>query len=629
MYITVLIAMESKLQKFQLKVNTGDKATEVFVLDSQFHRIAKGVGEELYFTLQAGLFIVKLQTGKKNIEKLIVLFKDMDIYFEPLEFISPVPLANLYQTSRSKTQIASDYSKKKESDVSLGKGSKLFVFGSIPKNLHTSNFPEQNTDPALGLTLKDFNDNILVDFGSPDIGTYSWEGEPWAACDMELYSGIYVLCVETNNGAQYKQTIVTCPGWQTQIFLQPRNYGMRDKDVRADLINSSILMSRMEYGFNPKDLINFHDGTSYRLIEQIRMALKCGRNTISKEILQTLTSGNLDNPMLGIYAAHVFLLNLQSSAFNFSEVKIIVENLRKLLGCSHPDVEAIALKIGMPTDYVFREFPMIANGWNFVLEASIKNPNLIPKDAITYTQYSQFWSNEFWLIWGKNTTNEKQELKQNILNIFQQEISPNTSKEIFRTFSKLTKVVASKQKVKEKILIHLPSYKKAIDNIMSNLSAHKLLQITQSLGVPHQKAIDLIQGLDLEDVTSAVQKYNIQLSSVDDDPQKNRWGNKSKNNFRKINATVLNSKIVGLYNVIINVASTKKELPLEGKVKFHLHNSFLNSTPIVPVIDGKATLKLTGVWGSFTVGAEVDEGKTQLELDLSKLRSVPQKFKVT
>lgn len=61
-------------------------------------------------------------------------------------------------------------------------------------------------------------------------------------------------------------------------------------------------------------------------------------------------------------------------------------------------------------------------------------------------------------------------------------------------------------------------------------------------------------------------------------------------------------------------------------VKFHLHHTFSNPDPVISVQDGEAVLKLTKVYGAFTVGAEADDGNTFLELDLAELSDAPKEF---
>lgn len=112
-----------------------------------------------------------------------------------------------------------------------------------------------------------------------------------------------------------------------------------------------------------------------------------------------------------------------------------------------------------------------------------------------------------------------------------------------------------------------------------------------------------------------------------DDPQKGKWGGKSENNMRKLSAKVSESIIPGLFVVRIMVESTSAKFPLEGLVKFHLHNTFLNPDPVIVARENKAVLKLSKVWGAFTVGVETDDGTTKLELDLAELEDAPMKFR--
>jgi hypothetical protein len=65
-------------------------------------------------------------------------------------------------------------------------------------------------------------------------------------------------------------------------------------------------------------------------------------------------------------------------------------------------------------------------------------------------------------------------------------------------------------------------------------------------------------------------------------------------------------------------------------VLFLIHNTFNPAIKkITPenFVNGKATLSLSPVYGSFTVGVITDGGKTMLELDLAGLPGVSEKFK--
>jgi len=109
-----------------------------------------------------------------------------------------------------------------------------------------------------------------------------------------------------------------------------------------------------------------------------------------------------------------------------------------------------------------------------------------------------------------------------------------------------------------------------------------------------------------------------------EDPQKGRWGGTPKANDRELRAKVkeLSSD---WFEVMLEIVSTSSA-PLTGEVRFHLHPTF--STPIqrVAPTNGNARLVLRA-WGAFTVGAEADEGKTRLELDLSQDSRFPETFR--
>jgi len=112
-----------------------------------------------------------------------------------------------------------------------------------------------------------------------------------------------------------------------------------------------------------------------------------------------------------------------------------------------------------------------------------------------------------------------------------------------------------------------------------------------------------------------------------DDPQKGKWGGSAESNFRKFTARIGPSLWPGFYKVDLQVETTNDLFPLTGVVKFHLHDTFQNPDPVIVVQGGKAILQLVKVYGGFTAGAEMDEGKTRLELDLAEVEDAPTEFK--
>jgi hypothetical protein len=71
---------------------------------------------------------------------------------------------------------------------------------------------------------------------------------------------------------------------------------------------------------------------------------------------------------------------------------------------------------------------------------------------------------------------------------------------------------------------------------------------------------------------------------------------------------------------------TRGSAPLRGITRFHLHPTFIPS--VVPVVAEEGIARLERLaYGAFTVGAEVDDGATQLELDLAEDSNAPQEFR--
>lgn len=110
-----------------------------------------------------------------------------------------------------------------------------------------------------------------------------------------------------------------------------------------------------------------------------------------------------------------------------------------------------------------------------------------------------------------------------------------------------------------------------------------------------------------------------------DDPQKGKWGGRPERNGWKLSATVEYIE-PSWYRIVLEVSNSQSTKKLTSPVQFHLHDSFDEPVnKVLPRKDGRAKL-VVHAYGSFTVGAEVTQDGTKLELDLAKLADVPQEF---
>lgn len=99
------------------------------------------------------------------------------------------------------------------------------------------------------------------------------------------------------------------------------------------------------------------------------------------------------------------------------------------------------------------------------------------------------------------------------------------------------------------------------------------------------------------------------------DPNKGQFGGKATQAGRRLTARVEQLK-PKVYLVILEVSALPGAEPLVQPVTFFLHPTFIPAQVRVTPKSGVARLQLRA-WGAFTVGAEIAQEATLLELDLS------------
>lgn len=130
-------------------------------------------------------------------------------------------------------------------------------------------------------------------------------------------------------------------------------------------------------------------------------------------------------------------------------------------------------------------------------------------------------------------------------------------------------------------------------------------------------------------ISDANLKLKKGLITNNNDPQKGQWKSNPINNERELKADVV-EETKGLFKIKVQVVSTNPEnnpLKKDDLILFALHNTF-GDPPfrMVKVVNQTAELVFYA-YGSFTVGAFVDYGSTELELDLAELPNVSTYFK--
>lgn len=172
---------------------------------------------------------------------------------------------------------------------------------------------------------------------------------------------------------------------------------------------------------------------------------------------------------------------------------------------------------------------------------------------------------------------------------------------------------AEKQELQEKVQEKVKADKKKIENLlatehlMTSTSNSENQIVTKSVEAGFQRSIGPI-------------KYP-------SDPQKGRFGGKSKDNGRTLSVEYSDSRIKDFLNLIITVSADNPNHPFEGDLYLYLHDSFAKSLIKIEA-DGKEKVSYEiPSYGAFTIGASADDGRTLLELDLSELKSFPEYFR--
>ncbi|MFN7948349.1 MAG: tetratricopeptide repeat protein [Blastocatellia bacterium] len=122
----------------------------------------------------------------------------------------------------------------------------------------------------------------------------------------------------------------------------------------------------------------------------------------------------------------------------------------------------------------------------------------------------------------------------------------------------------------------------------------------------------------------------VQPGADQNDPWKGAFGGEAERNQRILTATVSPlTESPDMFALKLTVRSTDPaSYPLRGNVQFYLHPTFGADKPVVRADESTSqAVYETRAWGAFTVGAVADEGRTQLELDLSRLPELPIEFR--
>jgi hypothetical protein len=359
-------------------VEVGSPLAEVFLIDHDFSLIDRSLGD-LDTRVEPGVYKVKATLGEATTERLVVLPSDEPIDLSR-ELAVPAP-APLYGTAKAHEFHAQAAIDSAPVSRAVGSGAKILLV--------TRRFSARKEEdgaraevPISGLLLLRPDGKTVADLSG------SAGFDPVKGGTIGVDPGTYYLRWSDAAGLAAEEAIQALENSQTQVFLLEE----ADRTTGVASHNVSVLMSRTDFQ---------SDEHAMRRVEEARSALADERKVASRDISEALFA-KFENPMLGLYGAHLMLLSKESveeveeerSLRKRSEDRLpapvdfdqnlfdtAIDNLRDLLGDDNPDVIALSAKASKPCidgGTVVETPPMLWRSWLLLIEASNDFPGLVP-----------------------------------------------------------------------------------------------------------------------------------------------------------------------------------------------------------------------------------------------------------
>jgi hypothetical protein len=384
------------------EVVAADEAAEIYLIDGDFRLVDKGVGRKT-FIVPPGIYKIKNRSGQTTAERLIVVQAGLPtVELAPVAISSAMPLDHSARTHEYHMSAAAAGTAGAPA-LSHGSGSNIVIVARQWTGREPRSSPNP-PNPARGLTLLEKTGTLIADVAA--LATVSAPADPIATLNVELTPGSYRLSLLRADGRRVEQTLIASPGWQTHVYLLVEGI-VEDEAARVDLVNGAITLRRPAEPFNADD-------ASLRA-EEIARGILRGSHKILSDAMRAQFTSAAASPMLALVGAHLLIreandererLQREPGATstvvdgNRGALRIIVDNLRRAVGGSHPDVEAVATVAGNPdTGFVFDVPPMMRRSWPLLLALSVERPAAIPAETITARAAERIWGEGTWLQW--------------------------------------------------------------------------------------------------------------------------------------------------------------------------------------------------------------------------------------
>ncbi len=243
-------------------------------------------------------------------------------------------------------------------------------------------------DPTEGLTLNDRRGRLVTNVVSQA------ERARVGGLLTRLEPGAWRLRLDTGTGQTLELPVVCPPHRQTQVFLLCHDYGTGGGARRADLDSASVSLGPIGRPFDP--------GDGERRLTEVALKSLAARRRLRGLDMGAILHGKFVDPMLGLYGAHLLLLDDEP---NRGTLDTVIRNTGRLLGARHPDLDAIRLARASldgetPGPLSFGGPPMLAVSWDAVVAATRGDPEVVPAGSLSDLVSDRLIRHGPWVVWA-------------------------------------------------------------------------------------------------------------------------------------------------------------------------------------------------------------------------------------
>lgn len=400
---------------FQLQIDPNDPAAEIFVIDSRFSLVDRDTGQ-LTTKLPFGLFKIKTRIGRSFTSRVVLFDRDYIPSSEvsPSLLRTPVPVAadDIAPQQATIAPLAGTTAKHEYQLIAAEEGRKtLRQLAQQGKQAGLMLMVRVWTDgqgynrdfvPWEGITLVNGKGKLIADLSRD--GTCNQQvADPYCVLTMTVKPGIYYLRQRLDGGIVVEQSLILVEGWGLEVYFLhslAHKYGTAQQpcgeEPQVPLSSDQQAAGGISIGVGPKismmmnslhsEAIN--NTSNDRILETARVALINERAILNQELEISLLD-KFQDPLAGIIGGHLLLIEHERKPHphrSLSTLNTVVENLRKLVGFGHPDVEALSLHC--PDEKLrcrspIMSPPMFQRSWKFLVDATYENSRLMPKGVFS------------------------------------------------------------------------------------------------------------------------------------------------------------------------------------------------------------------------------------------------------